>query len=264
MRSTISVCLFRPLLALLAVALLAPAAWAEEHDFKITIVYRLTSLEDSGGQIVIEAEGGGVSEFLGTVTATASVIQAASEGPCSLYTADFELSAAEGMIRLHGAGQVCSPPGGISGTWSVTGGTGAFSSAHGSGTEEGEYSFTGDDPVIDHLEGKLVYMMSYDDCVAWNNRYARAVGDAKICILQADPADQCTEYVESDLTCGCPVYIDTGRQNKLALSTMETAKRAFENGACSNYFICGASMCWSYWGSTCTPIRGGRGYCRDW
>lgn len=264
MRSTTSFRLSRPFLAVLAAALLTSPEWAEERDLKMTIVYQLTSIEQVGDQIVIEAEGGGVSELLGKVSATASVTQAASGNPCSAYTAEFELSAAEGTIRLHSTGEVCSPPAQISGSWSVTGGTGAFYGASGSGAEEGEYSFTGDDPVIDHLEGKLVYRMSYDDCLAWNSTYARAVGDAKICIQHADPADQCTEYVASDLICGCPLYIDTGPQNKLALSTMETALRAFDNGGCSGYFICGASLCWSYWGSNCASLRGGLGYCRDW
>jgi len=145
------------MMAVLAGSALTSTVWAGDHDFDVTIVYRLTSLQQAGDQLFIEAEGGGVSRILGPLTATASVIQSTVADPCFQFSADFDLVAEDGTIRIHSEGVVCSPPTQIAAAWVVTGGTGAFAGATGSGTEQGKYSFSGSDPVVDRLEGTLSY-----------------------------------------------------------------------------------------------------------
>jgi hypothetical protein len=155
--SRIGVLLSSLLLAVL-VGLVSPRqAWSEDHDFKATLVFRLTSVEQVDDQIFIQATGTGTSALLGPVTVSASVTQSAVGDPCSQYSGDFDLSASGGTIQIHIEGTVCPPPDLISGAWSVTGGTGAFAGATGSGTEEGQQSFSGSDPVTSHWEGTLSY-----------------------------------------------------------------------------------------------------------
>jgi len=217
------------------------------------VVYRLTSLVQVDDQLLIEAEGGGVSRLLGGITATASVTQATLPDPCDSYSADFDFSAAQGSLSIHSAGQVCSPPTRITGTWSVTGGTGAFAGATGSGTETGKSSFTGNDPVIDQLSGILIYPdpgttitpLSYESCTALNDRYVQAWQEAKACNPHAERVPQCTEPRISDLICGCTGYVNT--RKKRALQTMDAASRAFTNGACGGHFDCTAGLCpWTF------------------
>lgn len=148
---------WRIMLALLAIACLAAPAWAEDHDFKATAIYRLTSLTPVGAQLLIVAEGGGVSRVLGPFTAIANVTQDAVGDPCYGFSAEFHLSSSQGTLQLHSEGTVCPPPALITGTWHVVGGTGAFAGATGSGVEKGKQSFVGSDPVVDELDGTLSY-----------------------------------------------------------------------------------------------------------
>jgi hypothetical protein len=147
----------RVTLAVLAFAILAAPAWAEDHDFKATAIYRLTSLTPMGDQLLIVAEGGGVSRILGPFTATATVTQDAVPDPCFAYSAESELISSQGTLHLHSDGSVCAQPDMITGAWYVVGGTGAFAGATGSGVEQGKQSFVGSDPVVDHLDGTLSY-----------------------------------------------------------------------------------------------------------
>jgi hypothetical protein len=147
-----------PCLALVVVAGLASPreAWSEDHHLKVTFVVRATSFEHVGDHVVIHAEGSGTSALLGPITITATVTQSAVS-PCDQFLGVFDLSASGGTIQVRSEGTVCSPPGMITGTWSVTGGTGAFAGAVGSGTENGKPSYRGNDPVTDHWEGTLSY-----------------------------------------------------------------------------------------------------------
>jgi hypothetical protein len=149
-----------PWVLVLALAVVVPSTSdvrAADHDFETNIVYRLLSVEEVNGQLVIEAEGTGQSSLLGTVTAAATVTQSEFPDPCFSYSADFFLSATAGTVQIHSGGTVCPPPSQIPGEWTVTGGMGAFLNATGSGTEEGKQSFTGNDPVVDRLRGTLSY-----------------------------------------------------------------------------------------------------------
>lgn len=144
-------------LAASACAVLAVPAWAEDHDFKATAIYRLTALTPMGNQLLIEAEGGGVSRIMGPFTATATVTQDAFPDPCYAYSAEILLTSSQGTIHIHSDGTVCAPPAMITGAWHVVDGTGAFAGATGSGVEQGKQSFVGSDPVVFQMEGFLSY-----------------------------------------------------------------------------------------------------------
>jgi hypothetical protein len=131
-------------------------ARSKDHDFKVTFVVRATSFEQVGDQIVVHAEGSGTSALLGPITITATVTQSPGS-PCDQFHGVFDLVASGGTVQISSQGTVCSPPGMITGNWTVTGGTGDFAGAVGSGTENGKPSFLGNDPVIDHWEGTLSY-----------------------------------------------------------------------------------------------------------
>jgi hypothetical protein len=242
---------------------------AADHDFETNIVYRLLSVEDVNGQLVIEAEGTGQSSLLGTVTAAATVTQSESPDPCVSYSADFLLIVTAGTIQIHSGGTVCPPPSQITGEWTVTGGTGAFLNATGSGTEEGKQSFTGNDPVFDRLRGALSYEepetagrpLSYNQCLVLNDRYARAYLQAKACNPLEDPVGQCLQLVESGLICACPGYVNT--RNQRAMKIMDALRQEFTVGQCSRYFAdCIGTVC-SVYGAFCEG-EGDQGYCRDW
>lgn len=268
MRSTSLVFSSCFMLALVAGAVSTSAAWAEVHDFKANIVYRLTSLEQVDDQLVIEAEGGGTAQPLGIVTAAATVTQAVSPSPCYAYSAEFDLSAAEGTIQIHAEGEVCPPPTRITGDWWVTGGTGAFAGATGLGTESGKYSFTGGDPVVDELEGVLSYSaggttgspLSYEECVALNDRYVAAWAEARECNPLADKVPQCTEFVVSDLICDCKGYVNS--RKKRALRIMDDARRTFLEAGCNGFFDCVAGLCPGVYGAACDG-EGARATCTD-
>src|SRR5499426_365161 len=167
-RNLMSATRISPWVLVLSIAMVVPMTSdvrAADHDFVTNIVYRLISVEEVNGQLVIEAEGTGQSSLLGTVTAAATVTQSVLPDPCLSYSADFQLSATAGTIQIHSVGTVCPPPSQITGEWTVTGGTGVFLRATGFGTEEGKQSFTGNDPVVDHLRGTLSYEdLSELDC----------------------------------------------------------------------------------------------------
>jgi len=131
-------------------------AWSADHDFKVTFVVRATSFERVGDQIIVHAEGSGTSALLGPITITATVTQTTGS-PCDQFHGVFDLVTTGGSIQVSSQGTVCSTPGKITGNWSVTGGTGDFAGATGSGTEDGKPSFVGNDPVVDHWEGTLSY-----------------------------------------------------------------------------------------------------------
>ncbi len=268
MRSTISV--FRSCLmpALVAGTACAVPAWAEAHDFDVNVVYRLTSLEQVGDRLVVEAEGSGASRPLGIVTAAATVTQSASANPCYEYSAEFYLAAAEGTIQIHSEGEVCPPPTQIAGTWWVTAGTGAFAGATGFGTESGKPSFTGNDPVVDRLEGTLSYAagapaaspLSYQECVALNDRYSAAWAEAKGCNPMADRTPQCTKRAVSDLICGCPGLVNSRKRR--ALRIMDDASRTFFEAGCNGFWDCTAGLCPGAYGAECSgPVP--RGTCVD-
>lgn len=163
MRRRIGLLLSVLTLAFAAGAALAPAAWAEDHDFRLTFVARLTSIQQVGGQLIIETEGGGFSPLLGATTITGTVVQEIAGDPCHAYEGDLALSTSEGTIEAHIFGLVCGPPdqidgAQISGAWYVTGGTGAFTGASGSGVELGKASLAGGvDPGVVRLDGTLSY-----------------------------------------------------------------------------------------------------------
>jgi hypothetical protein len=143
-------------LVVLAGLALPGEGWSKDHNFKVTFVVRGTSFEQVGDQILIHAEGSGTSALLGPITITATVTQS-TDSPCAQFHGVFDLAASGGTIQVTSDGTVCSPPGMITGNWVVTGGTGEFAGAVGSGAENGKPSFRGNDPVTDHWEGTLSY-----------------------------------------------------------------------------------------------------------
>src|SRR5262245_27614186 len=196
------------MLSIAAIVLSPSDVRATDHDFATNIVYRLLSVEEVNGQLVIEAEGTGQSSLLGTVTAAATVTQSEIPNPCFSYSADFFLSATAGTIQIHSGGTVCPPPAQITGEWTVTAGTGAFLGATGAGTEKGKQSFTGNDPVVDRLQGTLSYQepgtsLSSGDCYALMYQYERAFQEAI-----ATWHSQNTVSVNNTLVCGCPYNVD--------------------------------------------------------
>ena len=234
-----------PWVLLLSLAAVVPSTSdvrAADHDFATNIVYRLLSVEEVNGQVVIEAEGTGQSSLLGTVTAAATVTQSELGDPCFSYSADFHLSATAGTIQIHSGGTVCPSPSQITGEWTVTGGTGAFLRATGSGTEEGKQSFTGNDPVVDQLRGTLSYEepgtpLSYQDCWPLLNQYAQAFREAYAsCDPLKNPQSQCKKEVMSSLVCGCPYYVD--QSNHRALEILRAVRQAFCDGGCLSYWGC--------------------------
>ena len=137
-----------PWVLALSLAALVPSTSdvrAADHDFETNIVYRLLSVEEVNGQLVIEAEVTRQSSLLGTVTAAATVTSPSSRTLASRTARTSSLSASAGTIQIHSGGTVCPPPSQITVEWTVTGGAGAFLNATGSGTEEGKQSFTGND-----------------------------------------------------------------------------------------------------------------------
>ena len=246
-----------PWILVLSIATVVPSASdvrAADHDFTTNIVYRLLSVEAVNGQLVIEAEGTGQSSLFGTVTAAATVTESLSQDTCLSYSADFHLSVTAGTIQIHSGGTVCPPPSQITGAWTVTGGTGAFLSATGFGTEEGKQSFTGNDPVVDLLRGTLSYEepgthLSYFDCEALQHQYAQALSEALAsCNPLENPHSQCTECVLSSLVCGCPIFVD--KTNHRALEILGAVQQAFTDGGCVGYYDCTGGLC-GWGGSTC-------------
>ena len=230
---------------------------AADHDFATNIVYRLLSVEEVNGQLVIEAEGTGQSSLLGTMTAAATVTQSASPDPCFSYTADFFLSATAGTIQIHSGGTVCPPPSQITGEWTVTGGTGAFLNATGSGTEEGRQSFTGNDPVVDRLRGTLSYEepgahLSLDDCNILNLQYAQALQEATASCPLKNRYSQCKVLVADYLVCGCGVYADIS--NHRALEILRAVQQAFCDGGCVSYWDCPATLCYGPSAPGCVDV----------
>lgn len=251
------------ILSVTAGLLAGPGTWAADHDFAVTVVYRVLSADEVNGQLVIEAEGTGQSRLLGSVTAAATVTQSLTGDPCFSYSGDFHLSAAAGTIQIHTGGTVCPPPGQISGAWWVTGGTGAFLGATGFGTEVGKASFTGGDPVIDRLEGTISYPeegepLSWEQCLALRDQYVQAYQEAKGCNPMADQIAQCTESVLADLICGCPGYVNYRRAR--AIKVMEAAKWQFDRAGCVGFFDCTAGICPGAYGAVCMG-EGAEGVC---
>lgn len=157
MRSRIGLLLAVLTMAAVAGSAFQPPAWAGDHDFRLTLVARLTSIQRVNDTLVIETEGGGVSALLGMTTMTGTVTQNISGDPCPAYQGDLDLSTADGTLQVHVFGLVCGPPEQIDGAWYVTGGTGAFAGATGSGVELGKGSYSGNDPGVVTLDGTLSF-----------------------------------------------------------------------------------------------------------
>ena len=213
---------------------------AADHDFATSIVYRLLSVEEVNGQLVIEAEGTGQSSLLGTVTAAATVTQSVLPDPCFSYSADFHLSATAGTIQIHSGGTVCPPPSGITGEWTVTGGTGAFLGATGSGTEEGKQSFTGNDPVVDQLRGTLYYgALSGLECDTLRYRYRQALQEGQRSC--GSNTAVCVPDSMDSVACGCGVNVYKCRHR--ALEILRAVRQAYTYGGCARQYDCAASYC---------------------
>jgi hypothetical protein len=239
-----------PWVLVLSIAAVVPSASdvrAADHDFTTNLVYRLLSVEEVNGQLVIEAEGTGQSSLFGTVTATATVTQSLSQDTCLSYSADFHLSVTAGTIQIHSGGTVCPPPSQITGEWTVTGGTGAFLRATGFGTEEGKQSFTGNDPVVDRLRGTLSYEepgthLSCQDCNTLRYQYDQAFREATASCPLKNWDSQCKVIVANQLVCGCGAYADIS--NHRALEILRAVQQAFCDGGCvSGCYDCTASLC---------------------
>lgn len=236
-------------LSLVAVVPSTSHVRAADHEFATNIVYRVLSVEEVNGHLVIEAEGTGQSSLLGTVMAFATVTQSEVPDPCFSYSADFFLiflNATVGTIDIHSSGTVCPSPAQITGEWTVTGGTGAFLNATGSGTEEGKQSFTGNDPVVDRLQGTLSYEEPGTppslDCYLLLSLYDQAFREAYVsCDPLENPQSQCKKQVMSSLVCGCPYYVD--QSSRRALEMMRTVQQAFCDGACNRYWSCTDHFC---------------------
>jgi hypothetical protein len=142
------------LLAAVVVAVSASPTHADEHDFKLTTVVQIVSVEQVGDEVFLEFEGSGQSRLLGRVTLTASVSQTLAPG-CDPGSGVMTLSAEGGTITIDAEASVCFT--GIAGSWGVTGGTGEFAGASGGGTLGGTPNHGGADSVVLHFEGSLSF-----------------------------------------------------------------------------------------------------------
>src|SRR5262245_19090653 len=253
-RKLMSATRISPWVLVLSIAMVVPRTSdvrAADHDFATNIVYRLLSVEEVNGQLIIEAEGTGQSSLYGTVTAAATVTQSASADPCFSYSADFHLSVTAGTIQIHSGGSVCPPPSQITWEWTVTGGTGAFLRASGFGTEEGKQIFTGNDPVVDQLRGTLSYEepgapLSQEDCSVLMDQYDRTFQEAII-----TRSNSLTVSVNNTLVCGCPYSVAISQHR--ALETLRAVQQAFCVG-CLGYWDCIDHSCGYFFGVDCMDI----------
>ena len=130
----------RASLAALVTLLVAAAAPATgERLDRITIKSVVISNEAVGAQRLIVLEGTGHSSSLGAIDSTSSVVVTPGPG-CYPRTAESVWSTGAGTLTVQEEAQVCNS--GISGTWTVTGGTGAFAGASGGGSLSGSGSTT--------------------------------------------------------------------------------------------------------------------------
>ena len=119
----------------LFVALPAPSAYAEDHQF--TIVYQFAGNPMPGvpdaNHVTFTFVGKGYSRLLGDITVTATVVTPLPQHDCDDIYADFTITSADGgTIVVHEEDLSCYTQ--IIGFWSVTGGT---LGASGGGTTRG-------------------------------------------------------------------------------------------------------------------------------
>lgn len=115
----------------LVVGVASPASAAE--PLRIDVMYNLVSFssDPTGSILTIGFAGVGDSEALGPVTVETRVTQHVKENGCDEATAEHLFSVAGSTLEIVGRDRVCGER--IRGVWKVTGGSGQYAAATGSG-----------------------------------------------------------------------------------------------------------------------------------
>jgi hypothetical protein len=118
----------------------SPALSAESAKTKIKVKYQLAEppvFDPATSTLMLHLVGTGHSNVLGPVTVDTHVTQHVREG-CDPATAQHVFSTASGSLSLQGDDRVCPGDGRqdryVFGVWDITGGTGDYHGAAGSGS----------------------------------------------------------------------------------------------------------------------------------
>ncbi len=126
-------------IATITVALLVIAAGgasAGDRGTRVMTKYDVTSNEVVGEQRFLTLAGSGHSAQLGPIEITSSAVATPLAGGCQTRAANETWTTPSGSLVVTTQGLLCGS-GKLSGTWSVTGGSGAFANASGSGDMRG-------------------------------------------------------------------------------------------------------------------------------
>jgi hypothetical protein len=147
-------------MAMLALLATIPqgAAATSQVPFRATLNETSSAVSCNGTFLCVTVNGIGQATYLGRTSESSSPLVDTSTNPapgCFSETRTTTLTAANGdQITLAGPGQVCftsATTGSTFDSWTVTGGTGRFSGAQGSGT---------DSAAIDRTNGNAVTIFS--------------------------------------------------------------------------------------------------------
>ena len=126
-----------------------------EAEASVNITSR--SCDPLTGICVNTATGTGYATGLGAITVTAETFRNGPLDPCAPLYGTRTIATNAGSIFLSVSGTGCQNGGGVIDAdfnWVVTGGSGAFTNASGSGTETAEIAFA---PFQEHYSGSLSY-----------------------------------------------------------------------------------------------------------
>ena len=124
------------------------ASAASLVPFHATVSETFTAAPCGGTFRCITAVGHGQATHLGEITENATVVVNTDPGKvqngCSPETRDTRFTAANGdTITMHGTGWTCAATSDAHDNYGITGGTGRFQGASGSGNEYNVHTFTG-------------------------------------------------------------------------------------------------------------------------
>lgn len=122
------------------------ASAASLVPFHATVSEKFTAAPCGGALRCITAVGHGNATHLGEITENATVVinMAVVQNGCSPETRDTTFTAANGdTITMHGTGWTCAATSDAHDNYDITGGTGRFQGASGSGNEYNIHKFTG-------------------------------------------------------------------------------------------------------------------------
>lgn len=145
--------------------LLRPSHAAAESlvPFHASVSETFTAAPCGVMSLCITAVGHGQAEHLGEISESATVVvdinPADLHNGCSPETRTTTLTAANGdVITLYGTGWTCSATSDAHDSYTITGGTGRFQGASGSGAEYNVHTFTG--------PGRGVATVTYDGTIS--------------------------------------------------------------------------------------------------